>query len=181
MRGTFRKVYDFYAKALLGFAMLAGICTFAIMCVIDLNALLRKIFNSPLPAALEITQSLLVVAIMLPFAYTLLRREHVNTVFFTSRMSRIARRRLHFFWMVVGFVLFAAVTYGAFQYGMRSYRMNEQIWGATIQFPLWPSKMAVSVGTALISIQFLLDAIGTALIGDFHDRPADQTEGYADV
>lgn len=181
MRETFLKIRNYYAKVILGFALLAGACTFAIMWVIDSNALLRKTFNTPVPAALEMTQSLLVVAIMLPFAYTLLKREHVNTVFLTSHLSASTRRWLYVFWMAVGFILFSAVTYGAFQYGLRSYRMNEQIWGATIQFPLWPSKMAVCVGTALISIQFLLDCIASLLIPDFHDQPADQTEGYVDV
>lgn len=180
MRNAFQRVYDFYGKVLLAAAMLAGLCTFAIMWVVDINALLRKIFNAPLPAALEISQSLLVISIMLPFAYTLLRREHVNTTFLTSHFSDATRRWLHVFWMMVGFLLFAAVTYGTYQYGLRSYRMNEQIWGATIQFPLWPSKMAISVATLLLSVQFLLDAVGTLLIRDFHRHP-DDAEVHAHV
>lgn len=181
MRDTFLKVYGFYSKVLWALAIIAGLCTFAIMWVIDINAFTRKIFNAPVPAALEITQSLLVAAIMLPFAFALLRRDHVNTVFLTSHLSPSTRRWLHLFWMVVGCLLFAAVTYGTFQYGMRSYRMNEQIWGATIQFPLWPAKMAVSVGTLFLCIQFLLDAIGTLLIADFHKDADDHPEGHAHV
>ncbi len=181
MSDTFLKIHRFYGKVLWAAAMLAGVLTFAIMCVIDLNALLRKLINWPLPAALEITQSLLVGAIMLPFAFTLLKREHVNTVFFTSMLSAKARRRLHLFWSVVGFLLFAAVTYGTFQYGLRSYRMNEQTWGASIQFAIWPSKMAVSLGTLLLSIQFLLDAIGTALIPDFHKPEIEDAEIHGNV
>lgn len=181
MRKAFLKFYRFYGVALWLFAMLAGALTFAIMWVIDTNAVLRKLINWPLPAALEITQSLLVGAIMFPFAYALLQRQHVNTIFFTSRLSADKRRWLHFLWAVVGFLLFAAVTYGTFHYAMRSYRMNEQIWGATIQFALWPSKMAVSLGTLLLSIQFLLDAIGTAIIPGFHDLDAEDAEVHSSV
>jgi TRAP-type C4-dicarboxylate transport system permease small subunit len=171
----FLKLYSLYGRTLWMFAVLAGAFTFAIMVVIDTNAFLRKLINWPLPAALEITQSLLVGAIMLPFAYALFQRDHVSTVFLTSRLSPATRRWLAFFWSVVGFLLFAAITYGTFQYAMRSYRMNEQIWGSTIQFSIWPSKMAVSLGTALISIQFLLDAVGTALIRGFNERkPEDE-------
>lgn len=180
MHRTFLFVHRTYAKILLWAAILAGFCAFAIMCVIDANALLRKLINWPVPAALEITQSLLVVSIMLPFAYTLLRREHVNTVFFTSMLSSETRRRLYFFWSVVGFLLFAAVTWGTFEYALRSYRMNEKIWGATIQFAVWPSKMAISFGTLLLTIQFLLEAIGTALIRTFHE-PEAHTEIHGDV
>lgn len=180
MRRTFLCVHQFYGKILFWAAIIAGIATFAIMCVIDANALLRKLINWPLPAALEITQSLLVVSIMLPFAYTLMRREHVNTVFFTSMLPYEARRWLFFIWSVVGFVLFAAVTWGTFQYALRSLRMNEQIWGATIQFAVWPSKMAISLGTLLLTIQFLLEAVGTLLIADFHEREQ-SSEGHDNV
>ena len=181
MSATFLRVYRIYERVLWAAAMLAGLLTFAIMCVIDLNAFLRKLFNWPLPAALEITQSLLVGAIMLPFAFTLLKRQHVNTVFFTSQLSQRARRYLHLFWSVVGFLLFAAVTYGTFRYALRSYQMNEQTWGATIQFAIWPSKMAVSLGTLLITIQFLLDAIATALVPGFHNLQDEDAEVHGDV
>ncbi len=181
MRDSFLKVYRFYSRLLFWAAVLAGLCTFAIMWVIDLNAFMRKLFNAPVPAALEITQSLMVVAIMAPFAYTLLKRDHVNTTVLTAHLPLNAQRWLHFMWMAVGFLLFAGVTYGAYQYGLRSYRMNEQIWGATIQFPLWPAKMSVCVATALLSIQFLLDAIGTALIPHFHREPNEHPEAHAHV
>ncbi|MEX0406836.1 TRAP transporter small permease [Aquibium sp. LZ166] len=181
MHDTFLRIYGYYGRILWAFALLAGILTFAIMCVIDANALTRKLFNWPLPAALEITQELLVGAIMLPFAFTLLKREHVSTVFLTSRLSSGSRRWLHLLWAVVGLLLFAAVTYGTFQYALRSFRMNEQIWGATIQFAVWPAKMAVSLGTLLITIQFLLDALGFALIPDFRDHDEENAELHGNV
>jgi TRAP-type C4-dicarboxylate transport system permease small subunit len=181
VREAFLKIYDYYGKGMWAVAMVAGALTFAIMCVIDGNALTRKIFNWPLPAALEITQALLVGAIMLPFAFTLFQREHVATVFLTSNLSPATRRWLHLLWSVVGFLLFAAVTYGTYQYALRSYRMNEQIWGAAIQFAVWPAKMAVSLGTLLITIQFLLDAIGYALISGFRAKDDESAELHGNV
>ena len=173
MYDIFLKTYRMYGTALWAFAIVAGVSTFAIMIVITANAILRKGINWPLPAALEVTQALLVVAIVLPFAFTQFLREHVSTVFFTSRLSKNAQRWLHSFWCVVAFVLFVAVTYGTFQYALRSYAMNEQIWGATIQFPVWPAKMAISLGTLLAAVQFLLDAIGHALIPNFREQAAE--------
>jgi TRAP-type C4-dicarboxylate transport system permease small subunit len=147
----------------------AGVITFIMMWLIDANALSRKIFNAPVPGGVELTQSLLTVAIMLPFGYVLLKREHVNTVFLTSTFSPRVNRWLHFFWMCVGCLVFAAVTYGTFLFALRSYAMNEQVWGATIRFPLYPAKFAVSLGTALISIQFALDALVALVTGDDGD------------
>lgn len=159
MLNGFLRFRDAYCKFLYFTGIFSGGVLFIMMWLIDVNALSRKLFNAPLPAGVELTQSLLAVAIMLPFGYVLVKKEHVNTVFLTSRLSPTVNRFLHFFWMLVGFSLFAAVSYGTFQFALRSYIMNEQVWGATIRFPLYPAKLAVSIGAGLLCIQFLFDAL----------------------
>jgi TRAP-type C4-dicarboxylate transport system permease small subunit len=159
MLKSFLNVRNAYGKFLYFTGIASGLVLFVMMWIIDINALSRKIFNAPLPGGVEVTQSLLAVAIMLPFGYVLVKREHVNTVFLTSRFSPSFNRWLHFFWMLIGFLLFASVAYGTYKFALRSYMMNEQVWGATIRFPLYPAKLAVSLGAALLSIQFLLDAL----------------------
>lgn len=159
MLNGFLRVRNAYCKLLYLTGIASGVVLFVMMWLIDVNALSRKIFNAPLPGGVELTQSLLAVAILLPFGYVLVKREHVNTVFLTSKFSPSVNRWLHFFWMMVGFILFAAVAYGTYRFALRSYMMNEQVWGATIRFPLYPAKFAVSLGAALLCIQFLFDAI----------------------
>ena len=158
-----------YGKFLHFTGIFSGAVLFFMMWLIDANALSRKIFNAPIPAGVELTQSLLAVAIMLPFGYVLVKREHVNTVFLTSRFSSKVNRWIHFFWMTIGFLFFAAVAYGTFKFALRSYMMNEQVWGATIRFPLYPAKFAVSLGAALLCIQFLFDALLSLLDADDGD------------
>lgn len=156
----------FMGRILYGATLIAGVITFVMMWLIDANALSRKVFNAPVPAGVELTQSLLTFAIMLPFGYVLLKGEHVNTVFLTSRFSHRTNVWLRFFWMSVGCLLFAAVTYGTFLFALRSYGMNEQVWGATIRFPVWPAKMVVSVGSALLCIQFAIEALASFIADD---------------
>jgi TRAP-type C4-dicarboxylate transport system permease small subunit len=180
-RDAFLKLYRGYSRVLQAFAILAGVSAFAIMWIIDINALSRKILNAPLPAGVELTQSLLPVVIMIPFGYAMLRRDHVNTVLLTSRLPPRVARTIDTFWMLVGFVLFALVTYGTFKYALRAYSINEQVWGATFRFPVWPAKMAVSLGTLLLAIQCLLEVIHGFLFKD--DRTvkeilADHDEEY---
>lgn len=159
MKHAILRLHGWNVRLLRLTAVLAGVATFLIMWLIDVNVITRKLFNAPLPAGVELTQAVLPVAIMLPFGWTLATRHHVSSGFLTSRLSSRSNRILHIVWMLVGFVLFAAVTYGTWQYAMRSYRMGEQAWGATMRFPIWPSKMAVSLGTLLICVQFLLEAL----------------------
>jgi TRAP-type C4-dicarboxylate transport system permease small subunit len=165
-RDAFLKLYRGYSRVLQAFAILAGVSAFAIMWIIDINALSRKILNAPLPAGVELTQSLLPVVIMIPFGYAMLRRDHVNTVLLTSRLPPRVARMIETVWMLLGFVLFALVTYGTFKYALRAYSLNEQVWGAAFRFPVWPAKMAVSFGTMLLAIQCLLEVIHGILFKD---------------
>ena len=116
---------------------------------------------------MEISQALLVLCITFPFAFTLMKKEHVRTVVLAHRFPERLQRFMYVVWMVLGVVIFAAATYGTWRYGLRSYNMNEMVWGAAIQFPLWPSKIAVSVGLGMLTIQFALEAIGALLIPGF--------------
>jgi TRAP-type C4-dicarboxylate transport system permease small subunit len=159
MQDTILRLHAWNVRLLKWAAILAGIATFLIMWVIDINAFSRKLFNAPLPAGVELTQALLPVAIMLPFGWALSSRHHVSSAFLTTHLSPRTSRALHIFWMLVGLVVFAFVTWGTWQYALRSFRMGEQAWGATLRFPIWPSKMAVSLGTFLITIQFALEAL----------------------
>jgi hypothetical protein len=49
--------------------------------------------------------------------------------------------------------------------------MGEQVWGATLRYPLWPSKMAVSLGTALICLQFGLEVLKGLVVGPEDSQP----------
>jgi TRAP-type mannitol/chloroaromatic compound transport system permease small subunit len=159
LKRTILRLRRAFGRILLGATLLSGVICFVMMWLIDANALSRKIFNAPVPGGVELTQSLLTASIMLPFGYVLFRGEHVNTVFLTSRFSKAANRFLYLFWMTVGFLLFCAVAYGSFNFALRSYAMNEQVWGATVRFPLYPAKFAVTVGAVLIAVQFALEAL----------------------
>ncbi|WP_417264430.1 TRAP transporter small permease [Celeribacter sp.] len=172
MLNVFHTVYRLYSKVLFFAALIAGLATFLIMWLISMSAFLRTAFNSPIPASVEISQALLVLCITFPFAYTQCKREHVRTIALVQLLPFRAQNILYTIWMILGCLIFAAATYGTFRYGLRSFQMNEMVWGAAIQFPLWPSKLAVSVGCALLTIQFGLDAIGSAFVPGFapHDH-----------
>ncbi|MGB3405891.1 MAG: TRAP transporter small permease [Jannaschia sp.] len=171
MKAAILKLHAGNVRLLKWAAILAGIAAFGIMWVIDLNAFSRKLFNWPLPIALELTQSLLPAVIMLPFGWALATRHHVASAILTSHLSIRTNRLLNIFWMLVGCALFAAITYGTFKYAFRSYTMGEQVWGATLRYPLWPSKMVISLGTLLISVQFGLEALRAAVVDPGEDEP----------
>lgn len=171
MRSVFREAYEAYGKLVSRFAVFSGYLCFLMMWTIDINALSRKVLNAPVPGGYEAAQSMLTVVIMLPFAYTLFKGEHVRTTVLTSNLPANTARVLLGYWMIIGFLVFAAVTWGTFLYALRAYDIGEEVWGATVRFAVWPAKMAVSFGCVLICVQFLLSALDILVFGDKSRHP----------
>ncbi|SRR5690606_25455250 len=158
MAQGFERLYRAYVRLLTWLGILCGLITFAIMWLIDANALMRKLFNTPVPGAFELTEAGLVLIVFLSLAYTQSRRGHIRVTLLTRHLPIGLQHALYIAVLLVGAAFFAWCAYAAFGYAMRSYSIGEEEWGQ-IRFPIWPVKMAIFVGTVLLSAQFLLDAL----------------------
>ncbi|MEO4042791.1 TRAP transporter small permease subunit [Hoeflea sp. CAU 1731] len=153
-----------YGVVLTQCGLLAGILTFAVMCLVVANALLRFIFNAPIAGTLELTESALPLMIFLSLALTQLKGEHIKVVLLTQHFQAPLQRFVKVIAMLLGALLFAWAAYAGWNMAMKSFAIGELERGS-IRFPIWPVKFAVFFGLALLAIQFLLDAIYCAMGG----------------
>jgi len=65
--------------------------------------------------------------------------------------------------LTIGFLFFGWCAYAAYLDAYQAYLVGQQEWGL-IRFPLWPIKFCLFGGIALISLQYLLDAIRHAFV-----------------
>lgn len=158
MAENFERLYNAYGRFVIWLGVLAGAVTFAVMWLIDANALMRKFFNAPVPGSFEITEAALVIIIFFSLAYTQRMRGHIRVTLLTRHLPLNVRHALFILAMLIGAALMAWYAWAAYTYALRSYRVNEQEWGV-ITFAVWPIKSAIVIGWALLSLQFLLDAI----------------------
>ena len=163
MAEQFERVYHAYGRFTIWLGLLAGAITFGVMWLIDANALMRKIFNAPVPGSLEITEAALVIIILFSQAYTQRRRGHIRVTLLTRRLPERVRHGLFITAMAIGCLLTAWYAYAAYTYALRAYNVNEQEWGV-ITFSVWPIKAAIVLGFGLLSLQFLLDAIRAGFV-----------------
>lgn len=163
MAKRFDSLYRGYGRFLGWLGVLSGLITFAIMWLIVANALMRKAFNAPIQGSFEITESSLVLLVFLSLAYTQYRRGHIRVILLTRHLPMWFQHWLYIFVLLVGFAFFAWCAYAAWGYALRSYNLNEQEWGL-VRFPLWPIKASIFFGVALLSLQYLLDAIRHAYV-----------------
>lgn len=148
-----------YAKAMSVFATIGGIATFTIMVLIDANALGRKIFNAPVPGSVELTEALMALLIMLPMAYTQCKGEHLRVTLLLDHLPYPLRRFLFTVTTIFAALFVAAMAYALYLFALRSFRIDEYVWGAHFRFPIYPVKGLICVGAAMLSFQFMLDAI----------------------
>lgn len=151
----FRSVYG---RLLYVCGLVAGITVFLMMLLVVFNALGRFVFNAPIDGSLEITESMLTIVIFMSLALTQFEGGHIHVVLLLKNFSAFWKRVASTGAMALGSVFFAWSSYASWTFAMKSVAMDEHEWGA-IQFPLYPIKLALFLGLALLTIQFVIDTI----------------------
>ncbi len=170
------KVSDFhrlcraYGRLLHAFGLASAVSTFLMLVLVVANVIGRYLFNAPITGAFEITESLLVVVIMLGLALTQYHDGHIRVTILTRRMSLSWARLAKIWALILGAVFFAWCAYASWKFAYESYSFDEQEWG-TITFPLYPFKFVVFLGVVLLAIQFVLDAINAIAKPPSADQP----------
>lgn len=137
------------------------ISAFAITCMsfmIVVDVFLRYVFNSPLPASVEISQLFEPYVVFLPFAYTLFIGRHVRVTLLTSRLPRVPEMITTVFTYLADFVFFSLICYYAWLEFWHSFVIGE-IMFAAIRLPWWVGKFAMALGTLIIAFQCALHVL----------------------
>lgn len=113
-----------------------------------------QLFALPVPSALELSQAGLAIVVFMGLAYAQRRRGHVTVDILSNRFR--GKTKVFF----TGLALFAAIAFFAFLAwrtgiaALESYEVDERSWGLT-RFPIWPSKIAVSLGCVIALLESL--------------------------
>jgi len=154
---TLLRVRFAYGRLLLLCGWIAGVITFATMCLIVANVVSRYAIGVPIAGTLELTEGALPLIIFLALALTQYDGGHIRVTLVTDRLPPAAARALAVIAMLAGVVLFAWAAWAGWLAAGRSFAMGEMERGS-IRFPLWPIKYAVCAGMVILSVQFLVDA-----------------------
>ncbi len=155
----FMQIYRAYGTLLGFFAVIAGISAFAIMWLVDANVLGRKIFNQPVLGSVEISQALLVICIMLGMPYAQANGVHLRVTLIVGHAPRRLAEVLFGLAALAGCAVFAVLAWSGYTFTLRAWNVGEEVWGASVRFPLWPVKAMIPLGAGLLSLQFLLDFV----------------------
>ena len=135
-------------------ALALGIMAF----VLGIGIISRYVLNQPIPGVYDIVQLSMVWVVFLSLAYTQRERRHIQVGILTSRLPRTTRISLEIGAYFIGFVFFAVMSWQTWLAAVQSFQIREY-WPGLLRTPIYPSKMALFVGVALLSLRFVLDIV----------------------
>lgn len=150
--------------------LLANISSLATVIMILMGAadvIGTKLFNTPVPATYETTETLMVALVFGGLAYAQLRKRHIQVELVTSRLPPRVRSFLDLIGLLIGTVFFILLTWRGAIFFWRSWLMGE-CEPSLIRFPIYPSKLVLLIGAGLMTMQLLIDLYHTA--ASFMDR-----------
>jgi TRAP-type C4-dicarboxylate transport system permease small subunit len=117
-----------------------------------------KFFGWPVPGTLEITESTMVLIVFGALAFTQTQRGHIRVeIFYTNRGPR-TKAFMDAVTHLVAIAYFGLLAWQGFSEALYSLEIQEATMGS-IRFPLFPARLLLVVGCALLLLQLALDLL----------------------
>jgi TRAP-type C4-dicarboxylate transport system permease small subunit len=116
----------------------------------------RYLLNRPILAAYEITTNyLMVAAVFLALPYSYRQGANIRVTFLVERLGRRARLVIDHVVQVASILYCAALVAATFQ--QARHMLATRTTFVTLDLPLWPAHLVVSLGLLLVTLLMLID------------------------
>lgn len=117
-----------------------------------------QFFDTPVPGALEVTESTMVLIVFGALAYAQIRRAHIRVELLYIAMSPRTKSFMDLTTHLVGLVFFALLAWQAAGELGYSWEIREATMG-TVRLPLYPARFLLLLGTSLLLLRLVLDIV----------------------
>jgi TRAP-type C4-dicarboxylate transport system permease small subunit len=138
--------------------LLGGIGTMAAMFLGTIEVVGTQMLKTPVPGALELTESTMVLIVFGALTYAQVRRGHIRVELIYTNMGPRIQAAMDVFANLAAMVFFGLLLWQSYHEAVYSLQIGEATVGL-IRFPLFPARLILSVGTALLILQLVLDTI----------------------
>jgi len=136
--------------------LVAALATFSMMLLTTADAGGRYLLNRPILAAYELTTNyLMVAAVFLAMPYAYRQGANIRVTFLVERLGRRARLAIDHTVQIVSILYCAGLVFATFQ--QARHVMSTKTTFVTLDLPLWPAHLVVSIGLCLTTLMMLID------------------------
>lgn len=115
-----------------------------------------QVFGVPVPGAVEITESTMVLIVFGGLAYAQIRRNHIRVELLYLRAGPRGQAAMDILADLMALLFFSLLLWQAVNEAAYSLQIDEATFGL-IRMPLWPARIILVAGTGLLILQLLLD------------------------
>lgn len=117
-----------------------------------------QFFGWPVPGALEITESTMVLVVFGALAYAQIRNGHIRVELVYTHVRPRGQAAMDVLASVAAMVFFGLLAWQAYGEAVISWQIDETADGL-IRFPLYPARWILVIGTALMIARLALDLV----------------------
>jgi TRAP-type C4-dicarboxylate transport system permease small subunit len=161
-----------------GLALLGALGIAAILVQVTADVVLRYLFNTPVPATLELVSRYYMIAIaFFPLAWVERRGEMVTVDVFSGVYGELGIRILDTAMSVLGALIYAALAWTTLSKAVTEYNIGSVVMSLTVSVPVWPTYWVLPFAFAVAAIVSLARAALLATGGGF--PPAEGRDAFA--
>ena len=136
--------------------IVAAVATFGMMLLTTADAGGRYLFNRPILAAYELTANyLMIAAVFLAMPYAYRQGANIRVTFLVDRLGRGVRLVIAYVVQIVSIAYCALLVFATFQQARHVWTTKTTF--VTLELPLWPAHLVVSIGLFLTTVLMLVD------------------------
>ena len=139
-----------------GLAVIAATIVAAIMVLVTANVLSRYLLNDPVAGTVEYVRGMMVFVVFLPWALVQSNKGHIQVTFLLDALSPKRRAALELLTLVFMLIFIVLIAWQSGEFAWQGIQENERFIGP-VYTPAWPSRIAITVGSALFSLVVLAD------------------------
>jgi len=140
----------------LGGESLGRIVLLVMMFLISADTIARYVFHSPIDGTMELSEFFMIAIVYPSLAYAQYLKAHVRVELLVIRLSERAQNILGIFTDTIGVILWVIIGWKGLDMAIRAWVFSDTTSGI-LPLPLFPAKILIPLGAALLCIQLMLD------------------------
>jgi len=148
--------------------ILSSVWVFILAAVILVDVFGRVLFLQPLPGTKEILQNSVIAVTFLQIPLAIYSGSMLRTTLISDFMPTVVKKVLRTFAYLLGFALFAAISYATFPEAVDAHRLGEYEGEGSLRIYTWPIRFLIVVTGAFAAFAYI-----TLMVSDWRGKLPD--------
>jgi TRAP-type transport system small permease protein len=162
MKNFILKAFDLMTKVTRWLVIIAAVSIAALMVLNFTDIVGTKFFSMSIPGALDISEELMVLLTLLPFAYIALERGHIRITLLVDHLPSAVCYALEILQYILAALITGFVTVRAFVQMQREFETMTLKTG--IDLPTWPGNFVTVIAFGFLTLVWVLLLVKTLVV-----------------